>query len=48
MTHRLMWPILILVALLVATRLQAPNFFDIRVVRGNLFGSLINIAFTGG
>ena len=44
MTHRLMWPILILVALLVATRLQSPNFFDIRVVRGNLFGSLINIA----
>ena len=43
-SHRLIWPILVLVALLVATRLQAPNFFSIRVVRGNLFGSLINIA----
>ena len=40
LSHRLVWPILILVALLVATRLQAPNFFDIRVVSGNLFGSL--------
>jgi simple sugar transport system permease protein len=43
-SHRLVWPILVLVALLLATRLQAPNFFSIRVVRGNLFGSLINIA----
>jgi galactofuranose transport system permease protein len=44
MSNRLIWPVLILVGLLVATRLQAPTFFDIRVVRGNLFGSLINIA----
>jgi simple sugar transport system permease protein len=41
--HRLVWPLLILVALLVATRLRTPTFFDIRVVNGNLFGSLINI-----
>jgi len=44
LSNRLLWPILVLVALLIATRLQAPTFFDIRVVRGNLFGSLINIA----
>ena len=37
-THRLFWPLLILVALLVATRLKSPIFFDIRVVNGNLFG----------
>ncbi len=30
-THRLFWPLLILVALLVATRLKSPIFFDIRV-----------------
>jgi galactofuranose transport system permease protein len=44
LSNRLTWPILVLVALLIATRLQAPTFFDIRTVRGNLFGSLINIA----
>jgi ribose/xylose/arabinose/galactoside ABC-type transport system permease subunit len=43
-SHRLIWPLLVLIALLIATRLQSPNFFSIRVVRGNLFGSLINIA----
>ena len=42
-TNRLFWPLLILVALLVATRLKSPVFFDIRVVDGNLFGSLITI-----
>jgi ribose/xylose/arabinose/galactoside ABC-type transport system permease subunit len=41
--HRLLWPILILVILLIATRLKTPTFFDVRVVNGNLFGSLINI-----
>ena len=43
-SHRLVWPLLVLLALLIATRLQSPNFFSIRVVRGNLFGSLVNIA----
>lgn len=43
-THRLTWPLLILVLLLVVTRWQSPTFFDIRVVNGNLFGSPINIA----
>lgn len=42
-TSRLFWPLAILVVLLVATRLKSPNFFDIRVVNGNLFGSLITI-----
>ena len=41
--HRLFWPLFILVALLVATRLKSPIFFDIRVVNGNLYGSLITI-----
>ena len=41
--HRLFWPLLILVGLLVATRLKSPIFFDVRVVNGNLYGSLITI-----
>jgi galactofuranose transport system permease protein len=44
LSHRLMWPLLMLVVLLVVTRSQTPAFFDIRVVNGNLFGSLVNIA----
>ena len=39
-----MWPLLMLVVLLVVTRSQTPTFFDIRIVNGNLFGSLVNIA----
>ena len=42
-THRLFWPLCILATLLIATRLKSPIFFDIRVVDGNLFGSLITI-----
>lgn len=42
-SHRLFWPLFILVGLLVATRLKSPQFFDIRVVNGNLFGSPITI-----
>ena len=42
-THRLFWPLFILVGLLVATRLKSPIFFDVRVVNGNLYGSLITI-----
>jgi simple sugar transport system permease protein len=42
-THRLFWPVVILVGLLLATRAKSPIFFDIRVVDGNLFGSLITI-----
>ena len=41
--HRLFWPLFILVGLLVATRLKSPIFFDVRVVNGNLYGSLITI-----
>jgi galactofuranose transport system permease protein len=41
--NKLVWPLLILVTLLIVTRLQSPNFFDIRVLRGNLFGSPIII-----
>jgi galactofuranose transport system permease protein len=42
-SHRLFWPVLILVGLVVATRLKQPSFFDIRVVNGNLFGSPITV-----
>ena len=42
-SSRLFWPLFILVALLVATRLKSPIFFDVRVVNGNLYGSLITI-----
>ena len=41
--HRIVWPLLILLALLLITRAYSPNFFSIRIVNGNLFGSLINI-----
>jgi simple sugar transport system permease protein len=42
-SHRLFWPLFILVALLVATRIKSPIFFDIRVRNGNLYGSPITI-----
>jgi simple sugar transport system permease protein len=43
LTHRLMWPLLILVALLVASRLKTPAFFDVTMRNGNLYGSPITI-----
>lgn len=42
-TARLFWPIFILVALLVATRLKEPTLFSVRVVHGNLYGTTITI-----
>ena len=42
-SHRLFWPVVILVALLVATRLKSPIFFDINIRQGNVYGPLITI-----
>ena len=42
-SHRLFWPVVILVALLLATRLKSPIFFDINIRQGNVYGPLITI-----
>src|SRR3954467_2048068 len=41
--HRLFWPVVALVALLVSNLFFTPDFFSIRVRQGHLFGSLIDI-----
>jgi galactofuranose transport system permease protein len=42
--HQLLWPALALVVLLVVNVVANPNFFDIRMQDGHLFGSLVDIA----
>jgi len=41
--HRLFWPLLMLVALLLANAIFANNFFRLSVKEGHLYGSLIDI-----
>jgi galactofuranose transport system permease protein len=41
--HRLFWPSLVLVALLIGNVFFTPNFFSIQVKDGHLYGSLIDI-----
>jgi galactofuranose transport system permease protein len=43
--HRLFWPLLILVVLLLFNLPFTPSFFSIGVKQGHLSGSLVNIAF---
>jgi len=43
--HRATWPLLALVTLLVVDGFVAPGFYDIRIVEGRLFGSLIDILY---
>ena len=42
-SHRLFWPVVILIVLLVATRVKSPIFFDINIRQGNVYGPLITI-----
>ncbi|GAA2720217.1 ABC transporter permease [Cellulomonas aerilata] len=41
--HRLFWPLVALVALLVANTINTPSFMSVRVQDGHLFGALIDI-----
>jgi simple sugar transport system permease protein len=41
--HRLLWPVVILLVLLVSNLFFTPNFFSIQVRDGHLYGSLIDI-----
>jgi galactofuranose transport system permease protein len=45
--RRLTWPVLALLALLVANVITTPSFFSIRVEDGHLYGSLIDILKNG-
>ena len=40
---RAIWPILALVAILIVDGIISPNFFEIRIVEGRLFGNVIDI-----
>ncbi len=41
--HRLFWPVLVLVVLLLGNLIEKPDFFVIRMQDGHLYGSLIDI-----
>ena len=43
--HRMIWPALALVLILIVDGFVSPDFFRIRVVEGRLFGSLIDILY---
>lgn len=45
--HRLFWPLVALAVLLLINLFKKPDFFSIRLVNGNLHGSLIDIALNG-
>ncbi|NLT56348.1 MAG: ABC transporter permease [Actinomycetales bacterium] len=42
--HRLFWPVLILVVLLLSNLIFTPSFFSVEMRNGHLYGSLIDIA----
>ena len=46
-SHRATWPLLALVVILIIDGFVAPGFYDIRIVEGRLFGSLIDILYRG-
>ncbi len=41
--HRAVWPLLALVVILIVDGFISPNFFEIRIVEGRLFGNVIDI-----
>ncbi|MBD5785520.1 ABC transporter permease [Cellulosimicrobium terreum] len=45
--HRLFWPIVALVALIVVNTINRPSFLSIRLQDGHLFGALINLLKNG-
>ena len=47
MAHRLFWPVVMLVVLLLINLLAFPGFFSVQVRDGHLFGSLIDILRNG-
>ncbi|MCP2032269.1 simple sugar transport system permease protein [Okibacterium sp. HSC-33S16] len=47
MAHRLFWPVVMLLVLLIINLLAFPGFFSIQVRDGHLFGSLIDILRNG-
>ena len=42
---RAIWPLLALALILIMAGLISPNFFEIRIVQGRLFGNLIDILY---
>jgi len=47
LTHRLFWPLVLLVALFVVNLIFFPGFFSLEIKDGHLFGSLVDIARNG-
>lgn len=47
LTHRLFWPVLMLVALLVINVVAVPDFLSITIHDGHLFGSIVDILRNG-
>lgn len=47
LTHRALWPLLVLAIILVFNAIVAPSFFSIRIVEGRLFGSAIDVLYRG-
>lgn len=43
--HRATWPVLALVIILIVDGFISPNFYEIRIVEGRLFGNLIDILY---
>ncbi|MGV8973122.1 MAG: ABC transporter permease [Rhodoglobus sp.] len=41
--HRLFWPVIALIALIVANTISTPTFLNVRIQDGHLFGALIDI-----
>jgi simple sugar transport system permease protein len=45
--HRLFWPVIVLLALLLLNVIFTPSFFSIRLQQGHLYGSLVSILLYG-
>ncbi|MGF0539047.1 ABC transporter permease [Agrobacterium sp. ES01] len=44
-SHRAIWPLLALALILIVDWIISPNFFEIRVVEGRLFGNVVDILY---
>jgi galactofuranose transport system permease protein len=47
LTHRAIWPVLVLLFILTINAIVAPAFFNIRIVEGRLFGSIVDVFYRG-
>ena len=45
LANRAVWPILALIVILIADGFISPNFYEIRIVEGRLFGNLVDILY---